>query len=378
MVQPDRIRQAREVRGLTQTELARAAGINQSAIAQYEGGRIQPTEPVLAAIALRTGFPPAFFRKGPPPEFSLGSLLFRSLRSTTARERTQARRYGEIAYECAIQMADQVRAVNPLRLPRLDQSLGAERTAELTRASLGLGPDTPVKHLVNLIERAGVLVLALPVPLPKRDAFSLWTNAVEPKPVVILSGQVSGDRLRFSVAHEVGHLVMHHAIRGSLPIVERDANRFAAAFLMPEAAMRAEILRPVTLGSLAELKPRWGVAIQALIMRAHALGMINGGQYAALYQSLSVKGWRTHEPIELPVEKPRAFRKMAELLYGIPVDARSLAADADLPLPLVADILAVHAGVDEVPRKALDDSNVVRFRLRDQPNAPLEDPATTS
>lgn len=367
MIHPDRIRQAREVRGLTQTELAEAAGINQSAVAQYEAGRVQPTEPVLTAIALRTGFPPSFFYKGPPPEFPLGSLLFRSLRDTSARDRTQARRFGEITYECAIQMADQVRTVNPLRLPRVEPGVGAEQAAELTRASLGLSPDSPIRHVVNLIERAGVLVLALPIALPKRDAFSLWTLESQPKPVIVLSGQVPGDRLRFSVSHELGHLVMHHAIKGSLPAVERDANRFAAAFLMPEPGMRAEILRPVTLGSLAELKPRWGASIQALTMRAQALGIISDGQTQALFQSLSAKGWRTSEPIDLPIEKPRAFRKMAELLYGVPVDTKRLAADTSLPISLVSDLVASHAGVNDMPRKtAPDDRNLIRFRLREE------------
>lgn len=116
------------------------------------------------------------------------------------------------------------------------------------------------------------------------------------------------------------------------------------------------------------MKPRWGVAIQALIVRAQAIGLITSEQYTNLVYNLTTMGWRTHEPIELPVEKPRALRKMAELLYGIPVDVKRLAADANLPVPLVVEIVAAHAGVDEVPPKfPPDDSNVIRFRVREQP-----------
>jgi Zn-dependent peptidase ImmA (M78 family)/DNA-binding XRE family transcriptional regulator len=364
MIHPDRLRQARELRALTQSRLALDVGVNQSAIAQFETGRAQPSEAVLGAIAVRTGFPIGFFLQGPPPEFSLGSLLFRSLRDTSARDRNQARRYGEIAYECAVRMGDRLRAVNPLRLPRLDQSVDPERAAELTRASLGLALDSPVKNLVNLIERAGVLALALPVKLPKRDAFSLWTHEVEARPVMVLAGDVPGDRLRFSAAHELGHLVMHHALRGSLPAIERDANRFAAAFLMPESAMRAQILPPVTLGSLAAMKPEWGVAIQALVVRAQNLGLISDSQYRTLFENIGMKGWRKAEPIPLPVERPRAFRKMAELLYGNPVDVQRFAADAQLSVSLAGRLIDAHAGIDEMPRRTIDDSNVIRFRLR--------------
>lgn len=363
MIHGDRLRQAREFAGLTQTELARRVAVDQSTIALIEAGLRQPSGEVVASIAMQTGFPLAFFRQGPPPNLSLGSLLFRAQQSSTARQRNQAQRYGEIIYESATRMAREVVAANPLRLPQLEPGTSPERAAEMTRAALGLTPDRPVGHLINLVERAGVVVLALPTHLPKRDAFSVWTDAQPSMPLIALSTGVPGDRLRFSVAHELGHLILHSALKGSGAAVEKEANRFAANFLMPAPGMWQELVPPLTVSVLAELKPRWGVAMQALAMRARELGIITPGQASYLFKQIGARGWRTHEPVELVAEKPRAYRKMAELLYGSPIDVQRFADDAALPVGLIEDILDAHAGLSDLPQRAATEaSNVVRLR----------------
>lgn len=367
MIHGERVKQAREFRGLTQTELARRVEVEQSSIAHIEAGLRQPSQELLEAIALQTGFPPNFFRLGPPPQFSLGSLLFRSQRSTSAWQRNQAQRYGEIVYESSLRMAERVITTNPLRLPKLDIGTPPERAASLTRASLGLAAERPVPHLINLIERSGVIVLALPTELPKRDAFSLWTESQPVTPLIALSQGVPGDRVRFSVAHELGHLVMHSSLRGNTQAIEREADRFAAEFLMPETGIAPDLAPPVTLTRLSKLKPRWGVSMQALAVRARDLGIITKSQCSYLFRQFGLHDWRKREPIELVAEKPRAYRKMAELLYGNPIDARRLAADANLPVALVELIIKAHATYTEQPPRPAKDpepSNIVQFRVR--------------
>lgn len=366
MIHGDRLRQAREFRGLTQTDLAQRVGADQSTIALIESGLRQPSGDLLASIAIQTGFPPAFFRQGAPPQFALGSLLFRSQRSTSARQRAQAQRYGEIVYESAVRMASQVVATNMLRLPRLDASeTTPEEAADLTRAALGLAPDRPVGQLINLIERSGVTVLALPTLLPKRDAFSFWTEAPSANPLIILSSGVPGDRLRYSVAHELGHLVLHSSLKGGTREVERSANRFASAFLLPADAVWQELVPPLTLTVLAQLKPRWGVSMQALAMRAKELGIITPGQASYLFKQFAARGWRKAEPISLIPEKPRAYRKMAELLYGTPIDVQKLASEAALPPALAQEILDAHAAREDMPQRPHNErSNVVQFKLK--------------
>ena len=166
--------------------------------------------------------------------------------------------------------------------------------------------------MINATERAGIVVLAIPISHDDIDAFSAW---VESTPVIaICSGKSAGDRRRFSAGHELDHLIMHFGktIRSG---EHREADEFAAELLMPEKAMRREIVPPITLASLAALKPRWDVSIQALVYRAHEVGIISDRQYRYLFEQVSIRGWRKREPenLDIPVEKPRALRKIVEL-----------------------------------------------------------------
>ncbi len=106
-----------------------------------------------------------------------------------------------------------------------------------------------------------------------------------------------------------------------------------------------ELIPPITLSRLAPLKLRWKVSLQALIRRAFDLEVVTLRQYKYLMQQISVRGWRKKEPEELniPIEKPRALSQMAELLYGVPVDYRRLAAVVNLAPQLVKDTLEVYS-----------------------------------
>jgi Zn-dependent peptidase ImmA (M78 family)/transcriptional regulator with XRE-family HTH domain len=340
VITPDRLRQARELRGLTQTALARQVGVHPSAIAQLETGRMQPSPAVLDALSRATGCPPAFFTRPSEPALPLGSLRFRARAAMTARQRRQAWAYAEILYDLMASMAVQTEYPAP-RLPRLTGDPVA--VARLTRQALGLPPARPIGSLIRTLERHGVWVLAIPVPLPRRDACSAWAGRDGATPVIVVAATPAGDRRRFSVAHELGHLVLHHTPEATPHALERQADAFAEAFLLPEAAMRAELAPPITLTTLADLKACWGVSLQALIRRAHTLDLLTPSQYRSLFAQLAARGWRTQEPIPVPVERPRALRQLAELLYGVPIAYPALARDANLDPAFLQDLVDAHA-----------------------------------
>jgi hypothetical protein len=170
--------------------------------------------------------------------------------------------------------------------------------------------------------------------------------------VIVLFAGVLGDRMRMNLAHELGHLVMHQQLVGEEKEREREAFRFAGELLLPEKSAREELIKPVTLSSLAPLKPRWGMALSALIMRAIHLGVITDRQQRYLFQQLSQRGWRTREPanLDVPIEKPRAVRKMIELLYGNPPNMRRLTADVALPADLLRHVVEGGASGADLPR----------------------------
>jgi len=338
MINGERVKQARELRGFTQKELADRTNSTQSTIAQIERGFIiSPNDAILHRIVLSTGFPLSFFKQPTSIDFPIGSLIFRARTSVTLHGRNIARQYARTIFEVAEKMEKNFDTI-PVHLPSVDD--GAIDAAIKTRSSLGLSPDSPIINLVNTVEQNGIMVIALPVRLSNQDAFSVW---VARRPVIILSGaSESGDRLRFNVAHEIGHLVMHRAMVGDAKRLEEEANEFAAEFLMPRETMVTEISIPVTLTTLIPLKQRWKVSIQALVRHAYKLDIITLRQYKYLMQQISSRGWKLKEPVDIPIEKPRLISQMAEKIYGLPVDYKTLSFDMNLSIQMVQEMIEAH------------------------------------
>ncbi len=369
MINGERVRQAREFHGLTQTELAGQVGLDQSAIAHIEAGRLQPSQGHIEAIAFRTGFPPSFFSQNSGPDFPLGSLQFRSHATVAARDRVRAYRYGQLVHELANSLLVRVKPL-PLAIGRLDTD--PVTAANVTRSALSLSPDRPILNLVHTIEKAGVLVLSLPTSFDHIDAFSAWVGDEKKRPTVVLTAGRSGDRLRLSLAHDLGHLVL--PTRGSQIQAEREAFLFGAELLLPTEAMRSEMILPLTLTALAKMKERWGVSIQALIRRAKDLNIITTRRYHYLFQQLGARGWRMREPVFVPIERPRAVRKMAELLYGTPIDYKALASDSRLTPQFVRDIVDAHATSTELPLRTSPERSQTRVIDMDGRRRPRHSP----
>lgn len=360
MFKGTRIRQARELRRLTQGELARRIGKSQAAVAHAERGFKEPSADLVSAVALQTRFPVSFFTTEPAIEFPVDVLLFRARSTMTRRDAQAAARYAEIIFEMGLNLAPYVTTI-PLKLEKSNKS--PTEAAREARRWLGLSPDEPIRHLVNVMERAGILVLAIPLEEQSDiDAFSAW---VQSTPVVgLCAGKTAGDRRRFSAGHELGHLILHFDknIRSN---EHKEADEFSSELLLPEKAMRREILPPVTLTSLAGLKPRWGVSIQTLIYRAHELGIIADRQYRYLFEQVSIRGWRTREPenLDIPVEKPRTLRKIVELLpFGN--NLSQLAAELHLSVESVEKILNVYDGKADVTTAEPQSNKVIPLTFK--------------
>lgn len=346
MIYGERIKQVRELHGWTQTELAKQFNVTQPFIAQIENGWTKAPDEFMQSLVFRTGFPFHFFEMPPGTDFPLGSLLFRARADMTEREQKAVHRHAQMAYEVTRRMVSG-RTVSEMvvRVPNVPGD--PERAAVIARSELGLSPDQPVKHVIHTIEAAGVLVIALPRAFEKGDAFSVWgfTDEVRRRPIIVLSSNRPADRVRLSVAHELGHLVMHQPLLAS-PSVHHEADHFAGAFLLPADAMRQEIGRATTLETFLNLKIKWGVSVQAAIVRARELGLITARKYGTLFRRLSARGWRVHEPLssQVPLERPRIIRQIAELLYGRRIDYAKLALDVQYPETFVRELMESHAG----------------------------------
>jgi Zn-dependent peptidase ImmA (M78 family)/transcriptional regulator with XRE-family HTH domain len=355
-----RVRQVRELRGLTQSELADRTGVTQPRVRQIESMESPPTDAWLFKVAAATGYPVAFFRQplAAADDFPLGSMLFWGQAAMTKRERRQAHRAGQILFDVTERLLRRFPPVVP-RIPELDGRTSPHDAAEMTRAALGLSPDQPVPNLIRRLENSGVVVLAVPLQNDHHEAYSLWAGRSPARPVVVLLGDQHGDLQRWSTAHELGHLVLHRTPPANFKSGEEEAHQFARQFLLPADALLEELPESVSLSGLAPLKQRWGVSIQTLVRRAHDLERITDRQYRYLFQQIGARGWRdkrTWEPAHLavPLEKPRALMKMIEKVYGPDVDYVKVAADLHLPVFELQELLRRQAGspADSASRSA--------------------------
>lgn len=352
----DRIKQAREIAGLTQTELAEKLGVSQPAIAQLEQSApspgFTPSDSLLESIAFQLGFPVSYFKRELAPDFPLGSLLYRKKSALKSQDRNRIRQFARYAYELAEGMSERLK-LPAFAFPRIVDN-DPVAAAQIARSSLGLSPDTPIKNLIYQLEKNGVLVLAIPYSIDEHDSFSLWVSeTMPPKPIIVISAWKPGDRQRFSVSHEFGHLILHRTYQGTLGVMEDEADLFAAEFLMPAEAIYDDLKPPITLAKLATLKPKWGVSIQALVVRAYQLGIITQRQYTYLFQQLTKLGYRKREPenLDITAEKPRGLRKMAELIYGLPLNYEKIAADMDVSASMVKSLFDVYADKQDLERR---------------------------
>jgi Zn-dependent peptidase ImmA (M78 family)/transcriptional regulator with XRE-family HTH domain len=296
--QASRLRLARELDGMSQTELAGHASVTPAAISQFESGDANPTDAKLDLMAAALGVPVEFLRM-PMEETHEG--FFRSLRKSSVAQRRRARSLAHLVHDLAIEPSGDVLLAN-VSLPRFlvntldEKSPAVADAAQKVRSTWGVAPG-PIPDVVGLLERHGILVLRLPLDASEVDAFSL---PFADRPVVVL-GADKGDRARsrFDAAHELGHLVMHGESVWGVKEVENQAHKFAAEFLMPAAEIKGELPSKADWPTLFMLKQRWHVSIAALLMRARDLDVMSPAAYTTAMKGMSARGWRRTEPIQL-------------------------------------------------------------------------------
>jgi Zn-dependent peptidase ImmA (M78 family)/DNA-binding XRE family transcriptional regulator len=313
----DRLRQARLFHGWRKIDLAHEVGVTPAVISQYEQGRTRPSHATLAALSLRLGFPPEFFEQGRPSvRLDAGQAHFRRLRSTSKLDRDRLIVRLELLAEILRRMESHVRlpAVTIPSIPVDVDDVDAlpEKAAMEVRRAWELG-DGPIDNVVRLLEAKGIIIIRPRLGTGDVDAFSTWAGG---RPVIVLaSDKDDAARSRFDVSHELGHLVMHHDAEPGRQAVERQAQRFAAAFLMPKTVIARELPGRMHWPGYLRLKKRWGVSLQALLYRARTLGVLSPDSYQRAQVQLSARWGRVSEPGEIgPPEEPMVLQRAMDLM----------------------------------------------------------------
>jgi len=339
------VKKAREIEGMTQIELVEAVKpyeITQAAIARIEQNLLEPSEETAKAIAAALRFPIEYFYQQSFVDFPSGSTLFRCLKGLKSKDRSQIVQTASVGFQLYQTMATKLR-LKSSGFPKISHQ-DIFSAPSILRNALGIEADKPVKQIIKKLENIGVVVVSIPLEIHEHDGFSVW---IEDRPVIVLSRGKSGDRQRRTVVHEMMHLACHYSLAGNnLDEIEDEADILTNEFLLPAEVIKQEIISPVTLSDLADLKTRWGVSIQSLVERAYELEIITINQRKYLYKQISQKNWRTSEPRYIESEQPRAIQMMAERLYSQngKVIYRKLAEDTKLPRRLVHSVLSAYKG----------------------------------
>lgn len=336
-INPKQILFARVRRRLTKSQLAKELQITSRSLQNYETGASTPDEKTLEKIATTLNFPLRFFfSEEDMPEIMEHAVSFRKLSKMTDAMKGCAFAAGAIALKINQWIEERFNLPLP-NLPDLSD-LAPENAAAALRRMWGLG-NAPIANVIHLLESKGIRVFSLAEETREVDAFCTWH---EEKPFIFLNTLKSAERSRFDAAHELGHLVrdvysMKHG-HAHGPEMERQADAFAAAFLMPMASVTANPPPAFTIKYLMKLKHHWGVSLVAIAYRFNSLKMISEWNYRNLCIEIAKHGYRTNEPEPMERETSQLLSKVMDYLHSKKKGRREIAESLNISIDEINEL----------------------------------------
>jgi Zn-dependent peptidase ImmA (M78 family) len=307
------------------------------AISKYEAGKSTPSSRVLLdlskALGVRTEY---FFR---PVKIELQEMKHRKHSHLPKKALDQIEGDVKEQLERFIEL-EQLLPNGPVQPFKLPENLPApiatldevEAVARELRTSWRLGID-PIPVLTDMLEERGIKVFQSQA---IDDRFDGMAATVDGIPVIVVGRGWPGDRQRFTLAHELGHLVLQGRLASDVE-EEAAANRFAGAFLAPADEVRKELgekriwLEP---RELEVLKKTYGLSMQGWMHRAKDLGILPDVHYVEMRKFFSSRGWNKTEPGEqYASERPQLFDQLVYRALAQDLISESKAAEL-LRMPL--------------------------------------------
>ncbi|HEU5047531.1 MAG TPA: ImmA/IrrE family metallo-endopeptidase [Rickettsiales bacterium] len=306
---------ARQYRDKSQAEVAESAGLNQGHYSRIENGLLPdgPSYENVSRIAEVLAFPVPFFYQSDNMAGLPLSVHPMHRKKESVREGALKRIHAELNLRLIhirkMLAAVETKAVLPLPWIDVDEGGGPKEIARKIR-NAWLLPPGPISNLTECVEQAGIYVVWC-----NFDAAidGVTMRLRDLPPCIFLNRAITADRMRFSLAHELGHIIMHRVPTDN---IEDEANIFAAELLVPEKELRNDLIGGrITLERLARLKARWKVSMQSLLYQAGEKGYLSKNQSQYLWKQISSLGWRTREPEEtdFAYEEPQLFPKIIDL-----------------------------------------------------------------
>jgi Zn-dependent peptidase ImmA (M78 family)/transcriptional regulator with XRE-family HTH domain len=306
---------AREARALTQADLALATKIAQGTLSKYETGFLEPPGEIVHVLASALRFPSSFFYEEDKP-YGFPPYHYRK------RKKLSAKTLGRVAAEMNIRRMHIKKmsisfstGVNGF-IPEIDRDdyhgkankrLDPEDVARSLR-EMWMLPRGPIHNMVGLLEDNGAVIVPCDFGTDLLDALS---QRIDGMPVLIFANiNAPADRLRLTLAHELGHMVLHTTTLHDDDTMEDEADEFAGAFLLPAEDIKPQLRRGLDLRHLANMKLYWKVSMAAIAVRADRLNLVTPYQKKTFWMEMGRLGYRKREPNEPPREEPKLLRQM--------------------------------------------------------------------
>ena len=314
-----RLQLSRKAAGLSLRDLEEKIdkSVSAQALSKYERDEMMPGSEVLAALVRSLGVPESYLLG--QNDLTLESVEFRKNMITSKKDEAAIKASVLSAVERYLEIEDFVGIASaswslPHGSPyRVEEFAEAEAAAVRLRAAWSLGSD-PIPDLTKFLEERGIKII--PIKLGERVA-GLMSVARRSKgadvPVIIVNQDDTGERQRFTVAHELAHLVLETP---SAPKAEKLAHRLASAFLMPAEILWREVGKhrdSISIGELLRLKALFKTSIQAITYRLKDLQIVGEPLLKRLFAEYARRGWRKPpyaEPVPIPPEKPERFTRL--------------------------------------------------------------------
>ncbi len=328
-INPQKLTEARLARSYNISQLADLVGVTRQSISKYEQGLSNISTDVLNRISSKLNFPVSFFFKNSTPfSFNNSTVFYRSFKSSEESIRSMIRIKCNWTYQMYHFLNENI-TMPKLNLPDFDLLLNQgnmtyeniQRIADTLRNYWGLGKG-PINNMISILEKNGIIVSGAKIAATKTDACS---EIILGTPVVFYDKSLkSSCRIRFSLAHELGHIILHRYVTNEdlknkvfLEQIEKEANTFASCFLLPNDGFLNDVIS-ISLDYLLYLKEKWKVSLSAIIYKCKELELIDDNQNLSLRKKISYRHWNKVEPLDdsIPYESTKLFKQAIDFLIN--------------------------------------------------------------
>ncbi len=348
-----RLKEARLLRGLSQTEVADLLDVTKQAVSQYENGVVVPRGDIEIKMAEILNMPLTYFSMQDSNAIKT-PIFFRSRKTSAKKMQNKYRIYINWVVDIYLYISDKIKLPKAKLIKKCQEKYSLDEIAAVAkelRAYWGLG-NGPISNLTLLLENNGFIIAKIPMHFEKVDACSVFFTNIDReknRPMIFLTSNISAVRLRRDLAHELGHQVLHswmdeETLEANRDDIEKEAELFASCFLMPTDAMEREAFSVVSADSLLYLKQRWGASAQSILYHLRDLDLIKNALFDKLRNDIYRRRWRNHEPFDdkIAQEKPELIKDAIKLLVDAGVKtAADIADDISFPVNDLAELCGI-------------------------------------